>query len=131
MRVLSHTTDASSLGSKAPNPTSSATRGYSLTAFSVPLLPRPPVQELGEYSLSLTQQRSLRKAERSRRDETISAQNTVYGRPLDDRLDPVEIFVKVDLESFTLFRLEVIAPHPSSYPLRLFIVTNPGERREL
>jgi hypothetical protein len=41
MRVLSHTTDASSLGSKAPNPTSSATRGYSLTAFSVQLLPRP------------------------------------------------------------------------------------------
>jgi len=41
MRVHSHTTDESSLGNKAPDPTNSATRGYSLTAFSVPLLPRP------------------------------------------------------------------------------------------
>jgi hypothetical protein len=41
MRVHSHATDKSSLGNKAPNPNNSATRGYSLTAFSVPLLPRP------------------------------------------------------------------------------------------
>jgi hypothetical protein len=44
MRVHSHATDKSSLGNKAPNPNNSATRGYSLTAFSVPLLPRPQVQ---------------------------------------------------------------------------------------
>jgi hypothetical protein len=41
MRVHSHATDKSSLGNKAPNPNNSATRCYSLTAFSVPLLPRP------------------------------------------------------------------------------------------
>jgi hypothetical protein len=41
MRVHSHATDKSSLGNKAPNPSNSATRGYSLTAFSVPLLPGP------------------------------------------------------------------------------------------
>ena len=41
MPVHSHATDESSLGNKSPNPSSSATRGYSLTAFSVQLLPRP------------------------------------------------------------------------------------------
>src|SRR5580693_464988 len=41
MQVHSHATDESSLGNKAPNPNSSATRGYSLTAFAVPLRPRP------------------------------------------------------------------------------------------
>jgi len=41
MRVPSYTTDESSLENKAPDPNNSATRCYSLTAFSVPLLPRP------------------------------------------------------------------------------------------
>jgi hypothetical protein len=36
MRVHSHATDELSLENKAPNPTNSATRGYSLTAFFVP-----------------------------------------------------------------------------------------------
>jgi hypothetical protein len=44
MRVHSHATDKSSLGNKAHNPNNSATRGYSLTAFSVPLLPRPQLR---------------------------------------------------------------------------------------
>ena len=38
----SHATDESSLRNKAPNPNNSATRVYSLAAFSVPLLPRLP-----------------------------------------------------------------------------------------
>jgi hypothetical protein len=38
----SHATDESSLRNKAPNPTNSATRVYSLAAFSVPLLPILP-----------------------------------------------------------------------------------------
>jgi uncharacterized protein DUF4440 len=41
MRIHFHATDKSSLGNKAPNPNNSPTRGYSLTAFAVPLLPRP------------------------------------------------------------------------------------------
>src|SRR5271166_3724890 len=41
MRVHSHATDESSLRNKAHNPNNSATTGYSLTAFAVPLLPRP------------------------------------------------------------------------------------------
>jgi pimeloyl-ACP methyl ester carboxylesterase len=41
MRVHSHATDESSLRNKATNPNNSATTGYSLTAFAVPLLPRP------------------------------------------------------------------------------------------
>jgi hypothetical protein len=32
------------LGNKAPNPNNSATRGYFLTVFAVPLLPRPQRQ---------------------------------------------------------------------------------------
>ena len=43
MRVHSYTTDESSLENKAPDPNNSATRGYPLTAFSVPLLPGPHV----------------------------------------------------------------------------------------
>ena len=43
MRVPSYTTDESSLENKAPDPNNSATRSYSLTAFSVPLLPRPHI----------------------------------------------------------------------------------------
>src|SRR5271166_4105587 len=41
MRVHSHATDESSIRNKAPNRSNSATTGYSLTAFAVPLLPRP------------------------------------------------------------------------------------------
>ena len=45
MRVHSHATDESSLRNKAPNPNNSATTCYSLTAFAVPLLPRPQVRD--------------------------------------------------------------------------------------
>jgi hypothetical protein len=41
MRVRSYTTDEASLENKARDPSNSATIGYSLTAFSVPLRPRP------------------------------------------------------------------------------------------
>ena len=41
MRVHPYTTDESSIENKAPDPSNSATISYSLTAFSVPLLPRP------------------------------------------------------------------------------------------
>ena len=39
------TTDELSLENKAPDPSNSATSGYSLTAFSVPLLPLPQIDE--------------------------------------------------------------------------------------
>jgi hypothetical protein len=43
---------------------------------------------------------------------------------LRDRLDPVKILVKVQLENLTRFGLEVIALQPRPYPSRLFIITD-------
>jgi hypothetical protein len=54
MRVHSYTIDESSLENKAPNPNNSATRGYSLTAFSVPLLPRPQDEDLARDAMELS-----------------------------------------------------------------------------
>jgi hypothetical protein len=51
MRVPSYTTDESSLENKAPDPNNSTTRGYSLTAFCVPLLPDPKIVKWRPNSL--------------------------------------------------------------------------------
>jgi hypothetical protein len=49
----SHTTDESSQENKAPDPNNSATRCYSLTDFSAPLLPRPLLQRGSPYASAL------------------------------------------------------------------------------
>src|ERR1700741_1289745 len=98
MRVHSHATDESSLRNKAPNPTDSATTGYSLTAFAVPLLPRPQIQDVGSgASLPPNRQGLLKAARRRELDRIIVWRLGRWGRSLLDLISTLQELASVNV----------------------------------